>query len=176
MYLNSWSVFRNILCMMKRESWISVLLNIPLFVYFSYVLWLMDCSHDSSRCHAAMFFSQAFPFQVILQKFDRHDGLRRLCNVVRLLWCLYKHWRYIKKMFIVICTSICGCGGVLYSLSSSYEEFLNSVKKNLFKDREQTEFLIWSAKSGNQEKFREIWNQRWRKKKRKYETRLSFSS
>ena len=43
----------------------------------------MDCSHDSSRCHAAMFFSQAFPFQVILHRFDKHDGLRRLFNVVR---------------------------------------------------------------------------------------------
>ncbi|KAJ8302050.1 hypothetical protein KUTeg_021037 [Tegillarca granosa] len=48
----------------------------------SYILWLMECSHDSSRCHAAMFFGQAFPFRVILDLFDQKDGLRRLFNVI----------------------------------------------------------------------------------------------
>lgn len=48
----------------------------------SYTLWLLECSHDSSRCHAAMFFGQAFPYRVILNLFDQKDGLRRLFNVV----------------------------------------------------------------------------------------------
>ncbi|XP_060078486.1 DDB1- and CUL4-associated factor 1-like [Ylistrum balloti] len=51
----------------------------------SYLLWLMECSHDSSRCHAAMFFGMAFPFRVILDLFDQKDGLRRLFNVVSTL-------------------------------------------------------------------------------------------
>ena len=51
----------------------------------------MDCSHDSSRCHAAMFFSQAFPFQVILHRFDKHDGLRRLFNVVSICHSVVGH-------------------------------------------------------------------------------------
>ncbi|XP_069101399.1 DDB1- and CUL4-associated factor 1-like isoform X2 [Argopecten irradians] len=51
----------------------------------TYVLWLMECSHDSSRCHAAMFFGMAFRFRVILDLFDLKDGLRRLFNVVSTL-------------------------------------------------------------------------------------------
>lgn len=50
-----------------------------------YVLWLMECSHDSSRCHACMFFSQVFPFRVMLDLFDQRDGLRRLFNVISTL-------------------------------------------------------------------------------------------
>ncbi|XP_041347553.1 DDB1- and CUL4-associated factor 1-like [Gigantopelta aegis] len=50
-----------------------------------YVMWLMECSHDSSRCHAAMFFSQVFPFKVMLDLFDQKDGLRRLFNVISTL-------------------------------------------------------------------------------------------
>ncbi|KAH3892821.1 hypothetical protein DPMN_016951, partial [Dreissena polymorpha] len=51
----------------------------------NYVLWLMECSHVSSRCHAAMFFLQSFPFLVILNRFDTHDGLRRLYNTLSTL-------------------------------------------------------------------------------------------
>ncbi|XP_062610768.1 DDB1- and CUL4-associated factor 1-like [Saccostrea cucullata] len=51
----------------------------------SYTLWLLECSHDSSRCHAAMFFGQAFPYRVILNLFDQKDGLRRLFNVISTL-------------------------------------------------------------------------------------------
>lgn len=50
-----------------------------------YALWLLECSHDSSRCHATMFFSYSFHFRVIQEIFDNHDGLRKLFNVVRLL-------------------------------------------------------------------------------------------
>lgn len=48
----------------------------------SYALWLLECSHDSSRCHATMFFSLSFPFRVILELFDQQDGLRKLMNAV----------------------------------------------------------------------------------------------
>lgn len=54
----------------------------------SYTLWLLECSHDSSRCHAAMFFGQAFPYRVILNLFDQKDGLRRLFNVISTLQIL----------------------------------------------------------------------------------------
>ncbi|KAL3852286.1 hypothetical protein ACJMK2_015948 [Sinanodonta woodiana] len=56
-----------------------------LSVLVNYVLWLLECSHDSSRCHAAMFFANAFPFKVILDLFDKNDGLRRLFNVISTL-------------------------------------------------------------------------------------------
>ncbi|KAH9512614.1 DDB1- and CUL4-associated factor 1, partial [Bulinus truncatus] len=50
-----------------------------------YNLWLMECSHDSSRCHACLFFSQSFPYKVILNLFDQNDGLRRLINMISTL-------------------------------------------------------------------------------------------
>ncbi|CAH1724928.1 DDB1- and CUL4-associated factor 1 isoform X2 [Aphis gossypii] len=50
-----------------------------------YALWMLECSHDSSRCHATMFFSYSFHFRVIQEIFDNHDGLRKLLNVVSTL-------------------------------------------------------------------------------------------
>lgn len=47
-----------------------------------YALWLLECSHDSGRCHATMFFGLTFQFKTILEEFDAQDGLRRLHNVV----------------------------------------------------------------------------------------------
>ena len=47
-----------------------------------YALWLLECSHDSSRCHATMFFSLSFSFRIILELFDSQDGLRKLLNVI----------------------------------------------------------------------------------------------
>ncbi len=47
-----------------------------------YVLWLLECSHDSGRCNAVMFCVQAFPFRVLLDLFDAQDGLRKLVNAV----------------------------------------------------------------------------------------------
>lgn len=49
----------------------------------NYTLWLMECSHASGCCHATMFFSICFSFRAVLELFDRHDGLRRLVNLVR---------------------------------------------------------------------------------------------
>lgn len=48
----------------------------------NYTLWLMECSHASGCCHATMFFSICFSFRAVLELFDRHDGLRRLVNLV----------------------------------------------------------------------------------------------
>ena len=64
------------ICSMMWRWWASVLLP------FRYVLWLLECSHESGRCHATMFFSMAFQFRIILQLFDVQDGLRKLYNVV----------------------------------------------------------------------------------------------
>ncbi|KAM7301190.1 DDB1 and CUL4-associated factor 1 isoform X3 [Ixodes scapularis] len=50
-----------------------------------YALWLMERSHDSSRCHATMFFGLAFPFRSLLELFDAQDGLRKLLNVMSTL-------------------------------------------------------------------------------------------
>ncbi|XP_005091731.1 DDB1- and CUL4-associated factor 1 [Aplysia californica] len=51
----------------------------------SYNLWLMECSHDSSTCHACLFFSQSFTYKVILRLFDQKDGMRKLINVISTL-------------------------------------------------------------------------------------------
>ncbi|VVC87199.1 unnamed protein product, partial [Leptidea sinapis] len=51
----------------------------------SYALWLLECSHDSGRCHATMFFGLSFQFRVILEEFDNQDGLRKLYNVISTL-------------------------------------------------------------------------------------------
>ncbi|KAF5284193.1 hypothetical protein FQR65_LT00193 [Abscondita terminalis] len=50
-----------------------------------YTLWLLECSHDSGRCHAIMFFGSTFQFRVILDEFDEQDGLRKLHNVIATL-------------------------------------------------------------------------------------------
>lgn len=50
-----------------------------------YSLWLLECSHDSGRCHATMFFGLSFQFRVILEEFDAQDGLRKLYNVMSTL-------------------------------------------------------------------------------------------
>ncbi|XP_063917957.1 protein mahjong isoform X3 [Zophobas morio] len=50
-----------------------------------YALWLLECSHDSGRCHAIMFFGLTFQFKVILEEFDAQDGLRKLHNVISTL-------------------------------------------------------------------------------------------
>lgn len=47
-----------------------------------YALWILGRCHDSSKCHATMFFSLSFQFKVILDEFDAQDGLRKLYNVV----------------------------------------------------------------------------------------------
>ncbi|XP_066992783.2 protein mahjong isoform X2 [Anabrus simplex] len=50
-----------------------------------YSLWLLECSHDSGRCHATMFFGLSFQFRVILMAFDAEDGLRKLYNLISTL-------------------------------------------------------------------------------------------
>uniref|UniRef100_A0A7N8X7K8 DDB1- and CUL4-associated factor 1 n=1 Tax=Mastacembelus armatus TaxID=205130 RepID=A0A7N8X7K8_9TELE len=51
----------------------------------SYALWLLESSHASGVCNATMFFSISFSFRVVLQLFDRQDGLRRLVNLISTL-------------------------------------------------------------------------------------------
>nr|XP_039264269.1 DDB1- and CUL4-associated factor 1-like [Styela clava] len=47
-----------------------------------YALWLLECSHETGRSHAALFFSFSFSFRVILQLFDKMSGLRCLMNMI----------------------------------------------------------------------------------------------
>ncbi|XP_070545766.1 DDB1- and CUL4-associated factor 1-like [Ptychodera flava] len=51
----------------------------------SYALWLLECSHESGRCHATMFFMLSFPFKAVLELFDMQDGLRKLYNLISTL-------------------------------------------------------------------------------------------
>lgn len=68
------------ICWMKRELVEKMV---------AYGLWLLECSHNSSRAHAAMFFSACFQFPLLLRIFDRDAGLRKLLNVIfmRGLFC-----------------------------------------------------------------------------------------
>lgn len=50
-----------------------------------YACWLLECSHDSGRCHATMFFGLTFKFRVILEEFDAQNSLRMLYNVMSTL-------------------------------------------------------------------------------------------
>ena len=53
-------------CSLDRVSLSELYWCFPLILFPSYILWLLECSHDSNCCHAAMFFGQSFPFRVIL--------------------------------------------------------------------------------------------------------------
>lgn len=61
------------ICWMKQQT-------VKEMVYYG--LWLLECSHDSSRAHAAMFFSLCFKFPLLLEYFDQNNGLRKLLNVI----------------------------------------------------------------------------------------------
>lgn len=56
-----------------------------------YVLWCMECSHESGRQFAAMFFGIACFFPAMLEAMDGQDGLRRLYNTVSTLKILTHH-------------------------------------------------------------------------------------
>lgn len=51
----------------------------------SYVLGLLNCVHDSGRCHATMFLGFCFQFKIMLDEFDKQDGLRQLYNIISVL-------------------------------------------------------------------------------------------
>ncbi|XP_040569927.1 DDB1- and CUL4-associated factor 1 isoform X2 [Lepeophtheirus salmonis] len=50
-----------------------------------YVLWLIECSHDSGRQFAIMFSYLSFSFRVFLDIFDQKDGIRMIYNTVNTL-------------------------------------------------------------------------------------------
>uniref|UniRef100_A0A914WY80 Uncharacterized protein n=1 Tax=Plectus sambesii TaxID=2011161 RepID=A0A914WY80_9BILA len=53
-----------------------------------YALWLLEHSYESGRASASMFFTHAFPFRPILERFDKRDGPRRLFNYISTLTIL----------------------------------------------------------------------------------------
>nr|XP_058940588.1 DDB1- and CUL4-associated factor 1-like isoform X2 [Pocillopora verrucosa] len=59
---------------------VSLLPNPVLNDLVKYALWLLECSHDSGRCHATLFFSLTCSFRAVLEFFDSNDGLRKLVN------------------------------------------------------------------------------------------------
>jgi hypothetical protein len=50
-----------------------------------YVLWCMQCSHDTGRTFAVMFFGAASSYHVLLNILDEQDGLRILYNHIGIL-------------------------------------------------------------------------------------------
>ncbi|KAJ8047078.1 DDB1- and CUL4-associated factor 1 [Holothuria leucospilota] len=50
-----------------------------------YALWLLECSHESGRCHATMFFMMSIQFGAVLSLFDKQDGMRKLFNTISTL-------------------------------------------------------------------------------------------
>ncbi|KAG0717965.1 DDB1- and CUL4-associated factor 1 [Chionoecetes opilio] len=57
-----------------------------------YALWLLECSHHSSRTHAVMFFGMVFRFRTLLDHFDKQDGLRKLLNLLSTLPLFQDAW------------------------------------------------------------------------------------
>ncbi|KAB7500608.1 Protein VPRBP [Armadillidium nasatum] len=57
-----------------------------------YALWLLECSHQSSRMHAVMFFGMVFKFRAILERFDEQDGLRKMLNILATLSIFQDNW------------------------------------------------------------------------------------
>lgn len=68
----------------------------------NYTLWLMECSHASGCCHATMFFSICFSFRAVLELFDRHDGLRRLVNLVRPVAFTGEQWQVLHPLSAIL--------------------------------------------------------------------------
>ena len=60
-------------CLLPR----SVLCNL-----MKYILWLVECSHDSGRQWAVMFCGLACAFRILLDIFDEQDGVRKLYNSI----------------------------------------------------------------------------------------------
>ena len=60
-------------CLLPR----SVLCNL-----MKYILWLVECSHDSGRQWAVMFCGLACAFRILLDIFDEQDGARKLYNTI----------------------------------------------------------------------------------------------
>ncbi|XP_069954459.1 DDB1- and CUL4-associated factor 1 isoform X2 [Cherax quadricarinatus] len=57
-----------------------------------YALWLLECSHQSSRTHSVMFFGMVFRFRAILERFDEQDGLRKVLNMLSTLSLFQDVW------------------------------------------------------------------------------------
>ena len=53
-----------------------------------YILWLVECSHDSGRQWAVMFCGLACAFRILLDIFDEQDGARKLYNSISTLQIL----------------------------------------------------------------------------------------
>ena len=53
-----------------------------------YILWLVECSHDSGRQWAVMFCGLACAFRILLDIFDEQDGARKLYNTISTLQIL----------------------------------------------------------------------------------------
>lgn len=63
-----------------------------LYELIRYALWLLECSHQSSRTHAVMFFGMVFRFRTILERFDEQDGLRKVLNMLSTLSLFQDVW------------------------------------------------------------------------------------
>ncbi|KAK2725316.1 DDB1- and CUL4-associated factor 1-like isoform X2 [Artemia franciscana] len=50
-----------------------------------FAMWLLECGHESGRWNATLFFAVTFKLAVILDLFDKNDGLRLLYNAIATL-------------------------------------------------------------------------------------------
>ena len=86
---------------------VSLLPNLVLSDLVKYALWLLECSHDSGRCHATLFFSLTCSFRAVLELFDSNDGLRKLVNrVISQLFLLvsyiYQSVIFISQLYLLV--------------------------------------------------------------------------
>ncbi|VDO17780.1 unnamed protein product [Brugia timori] len=51
-------------------------------------MWLLEHSYESGRAGSSMFFTHAFQFRPVLERFDDYDGPRRLFNYISTLTLL----------------------------------------------------------------------------------------
>ncbi|VDM95391.1 unnamed protein product [Thelazia callipaeda] len=72
-------------CLLSEQTLDQIVRLTPVL---SYVMWLLEHSYESGRAGASMFFTHAFQFRPILERFDDFDGPRRMFNYISTLTLL----------------------------------------------------------------------------------------
>ena len=104
-------------CFLYTFFQVSLLPHPVLSDMVKYALWLLECSHDSGRCHATLFFSLTCSFRAVLELFDSNDGLRKLVNqVICESYLLFSEPSTQEEMIILITgrLKLKGIEGIFY--------------------------------------------------------------
>ncbi len=75
----------HIACSQDAMELVCLLPELVLQELVRYALWLLEYSHESGRCYAAIIFCASFRFHVILDLFDAQDGLSLLFSKISAL-------------------------------------------------------------------------------------------